>query len=94
MINLGFAINRRTSINPKGVTDHSLPVMKITDLKGETKAVLVNYACHAVTLGPLNNGVHGDWVGEAPLQIEENLPAGAMAMMVIGCDADQNSSPE
>lgn len=61
---VGFAINRRTSINPNGVTDHSLPIMKITDLKGETKAVLVNYACHAVTLGPLNNVVHGDWVGK------------------------------
>lgn len=90
---VGFAINRRTSINPNGVTDHSLPIMKITDLKGETKAVLVNYACHAVTLGPLNNVVHGDWVGEAQLQIEENLPAGAMAMVVIGCGADQNSLP-
>ncbi|NHE56528.1 hypothetical protein [Cyclobacterium plantarum] len=90
---VGFAINRRTSINPNGVTDHSLPVMKITDMKGETKAVLVNYACHAVTLGPLNNVVHGDWVGEAQLQMEENLPPGAMAMVVIGCGADQNSSP-
>ncbi|SHN22840.1 Neutral/alkaline non-lysosomal ceramidase, N-terminal [Cyclobacterium lianum] len=90
---VGFAINRRTSINPEGVTDHSLPIMKITDLNGEIKAVLVNYACHAVTLGPLNNVVHGDWVGEAQLQMEENLPPGALAMVVIGCGADQNSSP-
>jgi len=90
---VNFAVNRRTSINPNGVTDHSLPVMRITDLEGKTKAVLLNYACHAVTLGPKNNVAHGDWVGEAQIQVEENLPPGAMAMVVIGCGADQNSSP-
>ncbi|MDO6436442.1 neutral/alkaline non-lysosomal ceramidase N-terminal domain-containing protein [Cyclobacterium sp. 1_MG-2023] len=90
---VNFAVNRRTSINPNGVSDHSLPVMRITDLNGKTKAVMLNYACHAVTLGPKNNVVHGDWVGEAQLQVEENLPEGAIAMVVIGCGADQNSSP-
>tara|TARA_R110002096_G_scaffold754_1_gene4276 strand:+ start:437 stop:1816 length:1380 start_codon:yes stop_codon:yes gene_type:complete len=88
-----FAVNRRTSINPNGVSDHSLPVMRITDLEGKTKAIMLNYACHAVTLGPKNNVAHGDWVGEAQIQVEENLPEGAMAMVVIGCGADQNSSP-
>lgn len=90
---VGFAINRRTAINPDGVTDHSMPLMKVTDLKGEIKAVMVNYACHAVTLGPLNNVVHGDWVGEAQIQMEEKLPNGAIALVAIGCGADQNSSP-
>lgn len=90
---VGFAINRRTSINPDGVTDHSMPLMRITDLNGEIKAVMVNYACHAVTLGPKNNQVHGDWVGEAQIQMEEKLPAGAIAMVAIGCGADQNSNP-
>lgn len=90
---VSFAVNRRTSINPNGVSDHSLPVMRITDLNGKIKAVMLNYACHAVTLGPKNNVVHGDWVGEAQLQVEENLPEGAMTMVVIGCGADQNSSP-
>lgn len=87
-----FAINRRTSINPNGVVDHALPVLKITDRKGAVRAVLASYACHAVTLGPKNNVVHGDWVGEAQLQIEKNVP-GSIAMITIGCGADQNSSP-
>ncbi|WP_339922764.1 hypothetical protein [uncultured Cyclobacterium sp.] len=90
---VNFAVNRRTSINPNGVSDHSLPVMRITNLEGKTKAVMLNYACHAVTLGPKNNVAHGDWVGEAQIQVEENLPEGAMALVVIGCGADQNSSP-
>lgn len=87
-----FAINRRTSINPDGVVDHSLPVLKISDPDGAVRAVLLSYACHAVTLGPKNNVVHGDWAGEAQIQIEENFP-GAIAMVAIGCGADQNSHP-
>jgi neutral ceramidase len=88
-----FAINRRTSINPIGVTDHSLPLMRVRSEDGKDKAVLVSYACHAVTLGPKNNTVHGDWVGEAQMQIEANLEPGAIAMVAIGCGADQNSNP-
>jgi hypothetical protein len=89
---VGFAVNRRTSINPNGVVDHALPILKITDTKGAVRAVLASYACHAVTLGPKNNVVHGDWVGEAQLQIENNIP-GAIALITIGCGADQNSNP-
>src|SRR5690606_29611892 len=35
----------------------------------------------------------GDWVGEAQIQIEERLPAGAIALVAVGCGADQNSNP-
>lgn len=91
--NVGFAINRRTSINPNGVTDHSMPLLSVKSEDGKDKAVLLSYACHAVTLGPKNNTVHGDWVGEAQLQIEANLEPGAIAMVAIGCGADQNSNP-
>lgn len=90
---LGFAVNRRGHIKPNGPVDHSMPMMKVSDASGTTKAVLVNYACHAVTLGPLNNVVHGDWVGEAQIQIEEKLPPGAIALVSVGCGADQNSNP-
>ena len=87
-----FAVNRRLYLNPEGRTDHSLPVMRIVNKDGDMKAVIVNYACHAVTHGPENNYVHGDWVGEAKIQIEQHHP-GAIAMVTIGCGADQNSSP-
>lgn len=90
---LGFAVNRRKHHNPNGPVDHAMPMMKIADANGTTKAVMVNYACHAVTLGPLNNVVHGDWVGEAQIQIEEKLPPGAIALVSVGCGADQNSDP-
>jgi neutral ceramidase len=88
---INFVINRRTSINPNGVVDHALPILKISDSDGVVRAVLVSYACHAVTLGPKNNVVHGDWAGETQIQIEENF-SGAIAMVVIGCGVDQNSN--
>lgn len=87
-----FAVNRRLSINPDGPVDHSLPTLQIRSPEGELRGVMVNYACHAVTFGPENNTVHGDWVGEAQVQIEANHP-GVVAMVTIGCGADQNSSP-
>ena len=87
-----FAVNRRTSINPNGVVDHSLPILKVSDANGVVQAILVSYASHGVTLGPKNNVVHGDWIGEAQIQIEEDFP-GAIAMVAIGCAGDQNSSP-
>jgi hypothetical protein len=87
-----FAINRRTSINPNGVVDHALPVLQVKSPSGELRAILANYACHAVTFGPENNTVHGDWVGEAQVQMEADHP-GAIAMVSIGCGADQDSNP-
>lgn len=90
---VGFAVNRRLNFNPNGPVDHAMPLLKVTKPDGTVRAVLASYACHAVTLGPKNNVVHGDWVGEAQLQIEQNLPAGAIAMVSVGCGADQNSNP-
>lgn len=86
-----FAVNRRLRLNPDGPVDHSLPTLQVRSREGELRGIMVNYACHAVTLGD-NNTVHGDWVGEAQAQIEANYP-GVVAMVTIGCGADQNSSP-
>jgi hypothetical protein len=52
---------------------------------------LLSYACHATTLGGLNQ-VHGDWVGEAQKQIEGKHP-GAMALVAVGCGADITPAP-
>lgn len=87
-----FAVNRRKHHNPNGPVDHSMPLLRIASPDGKVRAVLVSYACHAVTFGPSNNTVHGDWVGEAQLQIEKNIP-GTIALVAVGCGADQNSNP-
>lgn len=70
----GFAKNRRwpaikdpanASTPAPGPVDHSLPMMRVTDLSGKLRAVMVNYACHGTTLTGETNNIHGDWIGEA-----------------------------
>ena len=81
---MGFAKNRRTVGGP---TDHALPVLVAKSPDGRVRAVLTTYANHAVTLS--HNFVGGDWPGFAAGAIEEKHP-GAVALVSIGCGADQN----
>lgn len=98
---VGFAVNRRVlkdgtwtriGVNPKGPVDHSLPVLRVADLDGKVRAVLVGYACHCTTLGGNFNKISGDWATHACEDIERDLP-GALALVVIGCGADANPEP-
>jgi putative membrane-bound dehydrogenase-like protein len=93
-----FAINRRVlekghwkgfGENPNGPVDHSLPLIRATNTKGDVLALLVNYACHCTTLGGDFNRIHGDWAGRAAELIEQDHPA-ANALIAIGCGADAN----
>lgn len=81
-----FAINRR---NGGGPVDHDLPVLFVKDERGNVRAVYLNYACHCVTRS--DNLIGGDWAGFAARGIEDNFP-GAVALIGIGCGADQNPS--
>lgn len=81
-----FAENRRTAGGP---VDHTLPLLSVTNPDGTLRAVLVNYACHGISLGPDVNEIHGDWMGEAQREIEARHP-GAIAMVSIGCSGDAN----
>lgn len=85
---LEFAKNRR---DPKaGPVDHGLPVLAVKTLAGELRGLLTTYACHAVTLS--HNLIGGDWPGKAAAGIEREHP-GVVAMVSIGCGADQNPLP-
>ncbi len=85
---VGFARNRRSLWG--GAVDHSLPVMFVHNGEGKLRAVFANYACHATTLR--FNKIHGDWPGTAMAGIERDHP-GAVALIGIGCGADQNPNP-
>jgi hypothetical protein len=98
---VGFAANRRVlkkgkwvdfGVNPNGPVDHSLPVLRATDLAGKVRVVLVNYACHCTTLGGEFNKVCAEWAGYACDDIERQNP-GATALVIIGCGADANPEP-
>lgn len=81
---VAFAKNRR---DKNGPVDHDLPLLVIRDIKGQVRALYVNYACHCVTLSERKLG--GDWAGFAQEQIEKRFPQ-AVAMVSIGCGGDQN----
>ena len=81
-----FAKNRRTK-DGSGPVDHDLPVLVVRDPNGKPRAIYASYACHCVTLS--ENLIGGDWAGFAQDLIERQHP-GAVALMSVGCGADQN----
>ena len=81
----GFGFQRN------GPVDHSLPVMVATDLKGETRVIWSNYACHCTTIGGRNH-INGDWAGYANELIEKNNES-AISLLTIGCGADVGPQP-
>ena len=96
-----FAINRREEtpqgfkigLNPKGPTDHAVPVLKVTDAQSNrTLALMFGYACHNTTLGADQLKICGDYAGFAQAEIEKKNP-GTVAMFVTGCAGDQNPNP-
>lgn len=93
-----FAINRRQLAAAKigqilaGPIDHDVPVIKVEDLKGQVKGILVGYACHNTTVQGDNYLVNGDYAGFAQIEIEKKYPQ-AIAMFILGCAGDQNPEP-
>jgi neutral ceramidase len=94
-----FAANRRQfvksgvniGVNPTGLVDNDVPVLRVEKTNGTIKAVLLGYACHCTTLGA-NDDVSGDWAGYAQATLENAYP-GATALFLTGCGADANPSP-
>ncbi|HUT89413.1 MAG TPA: neutral/alkaline non-lysosomal ceramidase N-terminal domain-containing protein [Thermoguttaceae bacterium] len=98
---VGFAANRRVLTDgkwtgfgavPEAPADHTLPVMRVTDVDGKLLAVVVNYACHNTTLRGNFKEIHGDWAACAQEYIEADS-GGAVAMVTIGCGADSDPCP-
>jgi hypothetical protein len=94
----GFAMNRRLPTergflnrpNPDGPVDQSVPVLRVTDSKGNLQAVLFGYACHNTTLGFYK--FCGDYAGFAQEYLEAAHP-GTVALFLMGCGGDQNPYP-
>lgn len=96
-----FAVNRRTNKEAEvpqlkrdgkilGPHDHDLPLLAVHNAKGELRAVLFGYACHATVLSGYD--WCGDWPGYAQIEIERRHP-GCLALFWAGCGADQNPLP-
>jgi len=95
-----FAMNRREftprgvilGVNPRGLVDRSVPVLRVDAADGKLRAVLFDYACHNTTLTQTNFNLCGDYAGFAQAHIQERFP-GAQAMFMIGCGGDANPYP-
>ncbi len=74
---------------PSHPLDSTVNVLRVKNEKGETKAVLVNYACHPTILGPDNYAYSADYPGAMKKYIELQIP-GATALFIQGAAGDIN----
>lgn len=61
--------------------DKSLPVLTLTNLKGELKAILFNYGCHPTSMGSDNYLISAEYAGRACEMIERSHPDVIAAFM-------------
>jgi hypothetical protein len=92
-----IGINRREVIgagqtilgnNPDGPIDHSAGVLRVDGASGIPLALMVNYACHPVILGPRSLVVSADFVGQARRIVES--ATGVPMLYVQGACGDIN----
>ncbi len=74
---------------PTSPIDPTVGVIRVDDETGKPRVVLVNYACHAVVLGPDNRQISADYPGYLRQRIEQALP-GALCLFVQGGAGDIN----
>jgi hypothetical protein len=97
---INFVMNRREftprgvilGVNPRGLADRSVPVLRIDGPDGKLLAVLFGAAVHNTTLTQNNYELCGDYAGYAQAYIEKQHP-GARALFVLGCAGDANPYP-
>lgn len=75
---------------PYGQVDPQVGVIRITDAGGKTRAVLVNYACHPVVLGPRNVKISSDYPGVMRREVEAAVGDEAMCIFFQGGAGDIN----
>ncbi len=78
----GIGVNRRTP--DKKPIDEEIGIIKVEDTRGQTRAVLINYACHPTVLGSNNLLATGDFPHFAVEKVEQEIGADGFAMFVNG----------
>jgi neutral ceramidase len=95
-----FPMNRREftprgvilGVNPRGLADRSVPVLRVDSPDGKLRAVLFQAGAHNTTLTGDNYQICGDYAGFAQAYVEEHYP-GVQAMFMLGCAGDANPYP-
>jgi hypothetical protein len=78
--------------NPDGFCDPGVTVLKITKPDGTLRGIIFSLSCHAVTLGPDNIKLCGDYPGFTKEYLKEKH-RGVVPLFVQGCGADANTEP-
>jgi hypothetical protein len=78
-------------VNPDGVSDKTVAVVKVESAAGEPIALFVNYAVHGTVMGSKNLLVGGDLPGATSRFIEQKLGGQAVALWTSGAAGDQNA---
>jgi hypothetical protein len=75
---------------PQGSVDPTVTVARIEDETRHVVGVLVNHACHPVTLGPNELNISRDYPGHALRVLEDVFGEDIIAMFVNGCCGNIN----
>lgn len=70
--------------------DPAVLVLRIDDREGKPLAILVNYACHPVVLGPDNLQYSADYVGTMASTVERSFGGAPLCLFLQGGDGDIN----
>jgi hypothetical protein len=97
---IDFAMNRREftprgvilGVNPRGLTDRGVPVLRVDGRDGKLRAVLFGSAVHGTTLGDTSYYLCGDFPSFAQEYVQERYPK-VQAMYLLGCAGDTNPYP-
>jgi neutral ceramidase len=76
--------------NPYAPCDHEVGVIRVNDKSGNPLALIMNWPCHGVVLGPDNYLITGDWPGAASRYVEDGSGGKLIAPVIIGASGDIN----
>lgn len=79
-----------TKVSTTFPVDPTVGVLRVDRKDGTPLAVLVNYACHPVVLGPENLDYSADYPSEMRRYVEQEMGGGAMAFFLQGAPGDIN----
>jgi hypothetical protein len=74
--------------NPDGPADHTVTVLRF-ERDDASRAILINYPCHAVVLGP-NVEISADYPGATQRFVEAHFGEGTLALFTNGAEGNLN----
>jgi neutral ceramidase len=97
---IDFAMNRREftpkgvilGVNPRGLTDRGVPVLRVDGPDGQPRAVVFGTAVHGTTLSANSYYLCGDFAGFAQDYLRSRYPK-TQSMYMLGCAGDTNPYP-